>query len=106
MGRATAFFLAPPPGAWGGVKRSNIIYFKLQSQFQRFLYQTLCVFSQIKDTKHIRRDFHSDERGQAPGVGLWSAGGAQKFILFKHGHVAYQIDEDDEKNRMQVKNLS
>ena len=25
----------------------------------KILYQTLCVFSQMKDTKHIRRDFHS-----------------------------------------------
>ena len=25
----------------------------------RFLYQTLRVFSQMKDTKHIRQDFHS-----------------------------------------------
>ena len=37
---------------------SNIIYFQLQSQFQRFLYQTVCVFSQIKDAKHIKRDLH------------------------------------------------
>ena len=42
--------------------------------------------------------------GHAPGVGLWGLGcpGGQ-FFFFKHGHVAYQIDEDDEKNRMQVK---
>ena len=40
---------------WGGVKRSNIMKFQLQSQFQRFLYQTLCVFS----LKHIKLDFHS-----------------------------------------------
>ena len=33
--------------------------FQLQGQFQRFLYQTLCVFSQIKDTEHIKRKFHS-----------------------------------------------
>ena len=46
-------------GLWGGVKRSNIIKFQLESQFQRFLYQTLCVLSQIKDIKHIKRDFHS-----------------------------------------------
>ena len=46
-----------PLGPRGGVKRSNIIYFQLQSQFQRFLFQTLCVFSQMKDTKHIRRCF-------------------------------------------------
>ena len=30
---------------------------KIKSQFQRFLFQILCVFSQMKDTKHIRRDF-------------------------------------------------
>ena len=42
--------------------------------------------------------------GHALGVGLWDAGGAQVVkIIFKHGHVAYQIDEDDEENRMQVK---
>ena len=45
--------------------------------------------------------------GHAPGVGLWGTGGAKgakkKFFFFKHGHVAYQIDGDDEQNRMQVK---
>ena len=43
--------------------------------------------------------------GHARGVGFWVAGGAQvvKKVIFKHGHVAYQIDEDDEQNRMQVK---
>ena len=41
--------------------------------------------------------------GHAPGVGLWGAGGAQGVIFFfKHGHVAYQIDGDEEQNRMQV----
>ena len=41
--------------------------------------------------------------GHAPGVGLWGTWGAQgvKFF-FKHGHVAYQIEGDDEQNRMQV----
>ena len=53
------FILPRPLGPWGGVKRSSIIYFQLQSQFQRFFSQTLCVFSQMKDTKHIRRDFYS-----------------------------------------------
>ena len=50
-------FFGPAP--WGGAKRSNIIKYQLQSQFLRFLKQTLCVFSEIKDTKHIRQDFHS-----------------------------------------------
>ena len=59
MGCATAhFFLPRPLGPWGGAKRSNIIKFQLQSQFQRFFNQTLCVFSHMKDIKHIRRDFH------------------------------------------------
>ena len=44
---------------WGEVKKSNIIKFQLPCQFQRFLYQTLCVFSQMKDTKHIRQYNHS-----------------------------------------------
>ena len=53
------FFGSCPLGPWGGAKRSNIIKFQLLSQFQLFLNQTLCVFSQMKDTKHFRRDFHS-----------------------------------------------
>ena len=33
-------------------------------------------------------------------LGRWGCPGGKFF--FKHGHVAYQIDEDDEQNRMQV----
>ena len=42
--------------------------------------------------------------GHAPGVGLWGTGGTTgvKQFFFKHGHVAYQIDGDDEQNKMQV----
>ena len=40
--------------------------------------------------------------GHAPGVGLWGTGGARGSKKFKHGHVAYQIDGDDEQNRMIV----
>ena len=56
------FFFGPAP--WGpgegpkGQISLNIIKFQLQSQFQRFFNQTLCVFSHMKDIKHIRRDFH------------------------------------------------
>ena len=40
-----------------------------------------------------------------PGVRLWGTGGTQgvKKNFFKHGHVAYQIDRDDEQNKMHVK---
>ena len=57
----------------------------------------------MKDTKHIRRDLHCITL-HAPGVGLWGAEGAQGVKKnFKPGHVVYQIDGDDEQNRMQVK---
>ena len=38
------------------VKRSNIIKFRLPYQFQRFSYQTVCVFSQ---KKNIEQNVHS-----------------------------------------------
>ena len=57
--KRTIFWVLAPLGPWGGAKRSNIIKSQLLSQFQRFLNQTLCVFSQMKDIKHIRRVFHS-----------------------------------------------
>ena len=58
----------------------------------------------MKDTKHIRWDFNSVAWVMPRGgsVGRWGCPGGQPFF-FKHGHVAYQIDEDDEQNRMQVK---
>ena len=67
-------FYVRPRGAWGEVKRLNIIKFQLQSQFQRILYQTLCVFSQIKDINQIEYDFHSvadlENEKKNPGQGI------------------------------------
>ena len=82
MAHATAqFFWHHPLGPWGGAKRSNIIKSQSQSQFQRFFNQTLCVFSQLKDMKHIRRDFHSVAWVMhAPGVGLGGLGGPKTFF--------------------------
>ena len=105
MGRATAFFLGPAP--WGpaeGSKGQISFNFNYKVNFKDFLFQTLCVFLQMKDTKLIKQDFHSvawvmPQGGTFVRLGVprWS----KKKI--KHGHVAYQIDEDDEQNRMQVK---
>ena len=75
-------YLDPAPlGPWGGAKGQlllNIIKFQLQSQFQRFLNQTLCVYSRIKDVNHNRRDFHSAawvmSQGWDSGV-PWGGGG-------------------------------
>ena len=57
------------------------------------------MLSQMKDTKHIRRDFHSVAWVIMRQGWDFEALGS---IFFKHGLVAYQIDGDDEQNRMQV----
>ena len=87
-------FFAPPPGAEGRGQKIKYHLISITKSISRFLYQTLCVFSRMKDTKHIRWDFYS--------VALVMPQGWDNFF-FKHGHVAYQIDGDDEQNRMQVK---
>ena len=77
-------FLGPRPlGTWGWAKRSNIIKSEVQSQFQRFLNQTLCIFSQMRDIKHIRRDFHS-AAWVKPRGGTWRyRGGLGVKIFFR-----------------------
>ena len=83
------FFFGPAP--WGsgegpkGQISLNIIKFQLLSQFQRFLNQTLCVFSQIKDIKHIRRDFHLAAWVMPQGWDLgvpWGGGGVGSKKIF------------------------
>ena len=46
-------------------------------QFQRFLYQTLCVFSQIKDRQHIE---HNSVAMVMPRVGTLGAGGQKLSV--------------------------
>ena len=78
------FFDPHPLGPWGGAKRSNIIKSQSQSQFQRFFNQTLCVFSQLKDMKHIRRDYHSVTWVMPQGWDLgipWGSWGPKTFFF-------------------------
>ena len=64
-------FLGPHPlGPSGGAKRSNIIKSELQSQFKRFLNQTLCIFSQMKDIYIISDVIFIRPPGSCPVVGL------------------------------------
>ena len=67
----------------------------------------MCVLTNER-YKTYQTGFSLCSLGHAPWMELWGAWGAQmvKKVAFKHGHVAYQIDEDDEQNRMQVKFLS
>ena len=50
-------------------------------QFQRVLYQTLCVFSHIKDRKNNEQNFHSVAR-ILPYGGTWGAGESKKTLLW------------------------
>ena len=100
------FFLAPPPGALGRGQKVKYNQISITKSISKILYQTLCLFSQMKDTKHIRRDLNSVAwvmpQGSDFGV-LGCRGGKKIYIFFKHCHVVYQIDGDDEQNKMQVK---
>ena len=86
MGRATAHFFGPAP--WGpgkgpkGQISLDIIKFQLQSQFQRFLNQTLCVFSEMKDIKQIRWDFHLATLVMPQGWDLGVPWGLGESIFF------------------------
>ena len=89
----TFFFVPAPWGPGEGPKGQislNIIKVQLLSQFQRFLNQTLCVFSQMKDIKHIRRDFHLAAwvmpQGWDLGV-LWGGCGVKKFFFPKFNQI-------------------
>ena len=71
-GTCNGIFLGVPAplGPWGGAKRSNVINSELQSQFQRFLNQTLCIFSQMKDIYNISGGIFIRLPGSCPGWDL------------------------------------
>ena len=93
-------FFSPPPGALERGQKVKYHLISITKSIQRFLYQTLYVFSQMKDTKHIIRDFHSVAWVMPQGSDLRALGvpRGSKTIFFKHGHGVYQIDGDDEQN--------
>ena len=64
----------------------------------------VCVFTNER-YKTYQTGFLFCRLGHAPGVGLWDTWGTQgvkQFYFCKHGHVAYQIEGDDELDKMQV----
>ena len=63
----------------GEVKRSNIIKFRIPYRFQRFLYQTLCMFSQIKENI-LNRNFIL-LLGSCPMGGTWGCWGVKNFSV-------------------------
>ena len=53
------FFLALPPRSLGRGQKVKYHLISFTKSILKILYQTLCLFSQMKDTKHIRRVFNS-----------------------------------------------
>ena len=70
-GAYNSIFYLAPGGAGEG---SQIIKFQLQGQFQRFLYQTLCVLTYLMG-------FSFCHQGHAPGVGLGGWGLVKNLIF-------------------------
>ena len=62
-----------------------------------FIPNFVCVLINETDTKHIRHDFYSVAWVMPQGW-LFRALGVPRgsSFFFKHGHVAYQIDGDDD----------
>ena len=67
-------FLVPPPWALGRGENVKYHLISITKSISKILYQTLCLFSQMKG--HL---------GHAPGAILWGAGGAQgaNFFFFQ-----------------------
>ena len=85
-----------------GNQKNRRIRSKPSMFLSKILYQIVCVFSQMKDTKHILSPGSCPRGGS---LGHWGYSGGSN-IFFKHGHVAYQINGDDEQNKMQATFLS
>ena len=96
-------FLAPPPGALGRGQKVKYHLISIAKSISKiFIPKFVCVLTN-KRYKTYQMGFALCRLGHAHGwdfEALGCPGGSKKF---KHGHVAYQIDADDEQNRMQVK---
>ena len=102
MGRAMAnLFWLHPRGPDRGQKVKYHLISITKSISKIFIPNFVCVLTNEK-YKTYQTGFSFCYLCHAPGVGLWGAGGPRvvKKKIFKHGHVAYQIDGDDEQNRM------
>ena len=102
MGHATAKSFCPAPwGSGEGSKGQISLNFNYKVNFEDF-YTKLCVCY-----KTYQKGFSFCRLGHAPGVGFWGAGvpKGSKIYFFSNRVMclAYQIDMDDEQNRMQVK---
>ena len=94
-------FLAPPPGALGRGQKVKYHLISITKSISKiFIPNFVCVLTNER-YKTYQTGFSFCPLGHAPRVGLWGAGGCPGGKKkFNHGHVVYQIDGDDEQNRM------
>ena len=89
-------FFGHPTGAPRKVQRSTLIF---EKSISKILYQTLCLFSQVKEM-----GFSLCRLGHTPAGWTWGCLGVNFLFFFsKHGRAAYQTKGDGEQNRIQVK---
>ena len=99
------FLGAPPPGSLGRGQKVKYHLISITKSISKiFIPNCVCVLTNER-YKTYQTGFSFCPLSHALGVGIWGAGGAQGGSKknFKHGHVVYQIDGDDEQNRMQGK---
>ena len=97
-------FFGPTP--WGpreGSKGQISFNFNYKVNFKDFFIPNFVWILINKRYKYIRQDFHSVPWVMPQGWDLGALGVPRMSFFFKHGHVVYQIEGDDEQNRMQVK---
>ena len=88
---------------WNEVKGQISLNFGYHVNFKGF-YTKFCVCSHKLNIQNISDRIFILSPGSCPRsgtLGHWGYPGGQTFF-FQHGHVAYQIDGDDEQNKMQV----
>ena len=105
MGRAKSIFFGPAPWGLGEGPKGQISFnFNYKVNFKDFLYQTLCVFSQMKDTKHIRRDLVFCPHWSCPrGVTLGRRGYPGGQIIFFLNMVMWSIKSTGMTSRTECK---
>ena len=78
-------FLSPPPGALGRGQKVKYHLISITKAISKIFIPTLCVFSQMKDAKYIRRDFHYVPWVMPQGCDLGALGvpRGSKIIFFQ-----------------------
>ena len=104
-GTCNVKLFAPPPGALGRGQKVKYHLISITKSISNICVpNVVCVLTNER-YKAYQMGFSFCRLVNVPGVGLWGAGrpGGQKLFYFKHSQLAYQIDGDDEQNRVQVK---